>query len=50
MGNGMARFTIERILGHSDQSVTAVYDRARYRDEKRQALEVLAVTVYPVKA
>lgn len=43
--NGVSRFAIERVLGHSDNSVTAVYDRARYRDEKRAALEVLARTV-----
>jgi integrase len=33
------RFTIARVLGHSDTSVTATYDRASYRDEKRVALE-----------
>lgn len=33
------RFTIARVLGHSDVSVTAVYDRAGYRDEKLAALE-----------
>jgi integrase len=48
--NGVPRFTIERILGHSDQSVTAVYDRARYRDEKQLALEVLAATVRRAEA
>ncbi|MEX0329226.1 MAG: tyrosine-type recombinase/integrase [Ruegeria sp.] len=39
------RFIVERVLGHSDSSVTAIYDRATYRDEKREALEVLAATV-----
>ncbi len=43
MGDGgVARFVIERVLGHADSSVTAIYDRARYRDEKKAALEVLA--------
>jgi len=42
---GVNRFIIERVLGHADHSVTAVYDRASYREEKRQALEVLAETV-----
>jgi integrase len=42
---GVQRFILERVLGHSDRSVTAVYDRATYREEKRQALEVLAATV-----
>ena len=42
---GVQRFIIERVLGHADSSVTAIYDRATYRDEKRAALEVLAETV-----
>ena len=42
---GVQRFIIERVLGHADNSVTAVYDRATYREEKRAALEVLAETV-----
>jgi len=42
---GTQRFIIERVLGHADSSVTAIYDRATYRDEKRAALEVLAATV-----
>lgn len=42
---GVTRFIIERVLGHADHTVTAIYDRATYRDEKRQALEVLAGTV-----
>lgn len=33
------QFTIARVLGHSDTSITAVYNRASYRDEKRDALE-----------
>lgn len=39
---GVQRFVVERVLGHSDGSITAIYDRASYRDEKRAALEVLA--------
>lgn len=39
---GVHRFTIERVLGHADHSVTAVYDRASYRGAKRAALDVLA--------
>ncbi len=39
------RFIVERVLGHADSSVTAIYDRATYRGEKREALEVLAATV-----
>ena len=42
---GVQRFILERVLGHADSSVTAIYDRATYRDEKRAALEVLAETV-----
>lgn len=44
---GVDRFTIERVLGHADHTVTAVYDRANYRDDKRRALDVLAATVAP---
>ena len=36
------RFIVERVLGHADNSVTSVYDRASYRDEKREAMEILA--------
>lgn len=42
---GVSRFIIERVLGHSDGSVTATYDRAEYLDEKRDALERLADTI-----
>jgi site-specific recombinase XerD len=44
-GRGVSRFIIERVLGHADRGVTAVYDRSTYREEKRAALEVLAGTV-----
>ncbi|MGE4612190.1 MAG: integrase family protein [Paracoccaceae bacterium] len=39
------RFIVERVLGHADNSVTSVYDRASYRDEKREAMEILASSV-----
>ena len=32
------RFVIARVLGHSDTSITATYDRASYRGEKLEAL------------
>lgn len=38
---GVSRFIVERVLGHSDNSITAVYDRATYREEKREALSKL---------
>jgi len=34
------RFTVSRVLGHSDTSITATYDRASYRDEKLAALSL----------
>lgn len=43
--NKVQRFIVERVLGHADRSVTAVYDRASYRDEKRSALDVLAAMI-----
>jgi len=36
------RFIVERVLGHADRSVTAIYDRATYRGEKLMALELLS--------
>jgi integrase len=36
---GVSRFVIERILNHADRSVTGIYDRHEYLDEKRAALE-----------
>jgi len=36
---GVARFTLSRVLNHADQSVTGIYDRHEYLDEKRQALD-----------
>ncbi len=42
----MPRFILERVLGHADHSVTAVYDRATYREEKRAALKGLEETFY----
>ncbi len=36
---GIPRLVVTKILNHSDQSVTAVYDRHSYDNEKRQALE-----------
>jgi integrase len=37
---GVARFTIARVIGHSDREVTAIYDRWGYFAEKRAALEL----------
>ncbi len=39
---GVSRFVIERILNHADRSVTGIYDRHEYLDEKRKALEAWA--------
>ncbi|WP_176556215.1 tyrosine-type recombinase/integrase [Rubellimicrobium rubrum] len=47
-GGGVSRFIVERVLGHADRGVTAIYDRNLYREEKRTALEVLAATVASV--
>ena len=43
--SGVSRFVAARVLGHADQSVTGIYDRSLYRDEKRAALEILASTL-----
>ena len=39
---GIPRFVVGKILNHSEQSITAVYDRHSYDAEKRQALEAWA--------
>jgi integrase len=38
-GLGVSRFVVARILNHADPSVTAVYARHGYDDEKRAALQ-----------
>jgi integrase len=38
-GAGTSREVLRQILNHVDRSVTARYDRHRYDNEKRQALE-----------
>ncbi len=37
-GLRVPRFVVERLLGHIDSSVTAIYDRYEYADEKAAAL------------
>ena len=36
---GVQRFVVERLLNHTDSSVTARYDRYEYGKEKRAALD-----------
>jgi hypothetical protein len=36
---GASRFIIGKVLNHADRSVTGIYDRHAYLQEKRQALE-----------
>lgn len=38
-GMGVPRLTVSKILNHTEQEVTAIYDRYAYDSEKRQALE-----------
>ena len=40
--SGVPRFDISKVLNHTDQEVTAVYDRHSYDTEKRQALTAWA--------
>jgi len=39
---GVSRFIIGRVLNHADQTVTGIYDRYEYLDEKRHALALWA--------
>ena len=36
---GIPRLVVSKVLGHSDGSITAVYDRFEYWPQKTQALE-----------
>jgi integrase len=36
---GVSRFIISRVLNHADRTVTGIYDRHEYLDEKRHALD-----------
>jgi integrase len=36
---GVTRFVIARVLNHADRSITGIYDRHLYLNEKREALE-----------
>jgi integrase len=36
---GTSRFVIARVLNHADRTVTGIYDRHEYLDQKRHALE-----------
>ena len=38
-GMGIQRLTVRKILNHVEKEVTAIYDRYRYDNEKREALE-----------
>ncbi len=39
---GVSRFIIGKVLNHADRSVTGIYDRHQYLNEKREALETWA--------
>ena len=39
---GVPRLVISKILNHSESGITKLYDRHRYDDEKREALELWA--------
>jgi integrase len=39
---GISRFIIGRVLNHADRSVTGIYDRHEYIEEKRKALTAWA--------
>lgn len=48
--SGVERFIVKQVLGHSDDSVTAVYDRYRYDPEKREAVILLALRIRDIIA
>ena len=42
---GASRFIVARTLGHMDRTITQVYDKYEYLNEKRVALDAWARTV-----
>jgi len=44
---GVPRLVVSKILNHTENSVTAIYDRHSYDKEKREALEMWGASVYP---
>ncbi|MCK6371292.1 MAG: tyrosine-type recombinase/integrase [Gammaproteobacteria bacterium] len=47
---GTSRLVVGKVLNHTDDSVTAIYDRHDYADEKRQALDTWAAHLQAVIA
>ena len=47
-GMGISRLVVAKILNHVDPSITAVYDRHGYDNEKRQALEAWSARVQEI--
>lgn len=47
---GVSPFTISKILNHVERGVTAIYTRASYDQEKREALEAWAVKLQDILA
>jgi hypothetical protein len=45
---GISRLVVAKILNHVDPSITAVYDRHGYDNEKRQALEAWSARVQEI--
>jgi integrase len=43
---GVSRFLIGKVLNHADRSITGIYDRHEYLQEKRQALETWAMYLH----
>ena len=41
-GAGVSRLVVSKVLNHVERGVTAIYDRASYDREKRQALDTWA--------
>ncbi len=47
---GIPRLTVSKILNHVETSVTAVYDRHSYDQEKRQALNAWSARLQEIVA
>ena len=45
---GIPRLHVSKILNHTGRDVTAIYDRHDYADEKREALDLWAVTLQAI--
>ena len=45
---GIPRLVVSKVLGHSDRSITAIYDRFEYGPQKKQALDAWSLRLMEI--